>query len=1124
MNMEPEEEVHLGVFCLHMSSDSEDELSCLGVRRANDNNGGKAGSPPANFHGVASRTRRAKDKMNGFVQKHSGYRCSCCDLNAPKEKDGTYLNKASSGYIQGESDEVEQANVDPHSPGKGLKSSSPTLKRAPWKPRDEIEIASAVLDGLNSGFDGIKNVDALLSVKSHDKFWEQIRKNVEKNTGEVRSKYQIIEKFRKMKRTYLANAVVRSDDGHQMQLNGILQQIFSNENQARVSLGDIQQTLSEDAVNGNEAQVSQPRTRNKINNQKASQGVEVNEESSGFNQVIPAANEGEQQGNADPGSLGEALWKPSDEIVIASTVLDGMSFGIGGVKSGADVMSVKSHDQFWEQISKKVQKKTGETRSKYQIIEKFISMKRSYVANAMQQSSVVQSNNGHKEQLFGIFQKIFADEKEPWCSLHDTATISLEDAVNRTKDNVSQPRTRRNITNQKANERVELNNGSLVSRDSLQDETIHTMNGAVGQVNVDLESLGECLSSSTALRRAMWKPKDEIEIVCAILDGINSGIDGVENGVDFMSVKAHDKFWEQISKKVHRKTGKVRSKYQIFEKFRKMKRTYVANATQQSSVVPSNDGHKEHIFCIFQQIFGNEKERLNFHETPVEDVVNGNEEQVSEPRSMSGIVSQKASQDFERAYGGDSFILCLPCPNQPNTLKHPDHTTQILAEEIPSLQVSSRSRSAKRKFQDEMAVGPKALETNLSPLVSAQRKLAEALENSPCLSSPVYPRRKSTKRTFEDKITAAAVNSKDTQSSKRTKSANQTSQSALKCPAQTSKHNLSSQASLKMKLAEWTSQNEIGSVDQIPKENMFSHVELKRKTIKWTPHDEMLIAKSVLDAIESGLLGEKLGSDFTSKKHSKLWEIVQKQIQGKTEKECTIDQVYTKFMKMRTKFLDISKKQRKKCKIQLSDHEKELFKTFQVILCTKQRDLPTFSGKETQRSETSRDLQQASQQMNVSECFESVPFPTTSNEVQEELRAQMELPTARANLDGLIDMKQLREKCKELRDETRAICMEIWQGCEQKFQDMQSKLIEMLETKMNELKGSQSDKGRCLSGRELFLGEASCDGQDENRRMHLMMERRLEHRSRKLQLMQEFCRIEKEELETEYLARKLKAC
>eukprot|EP01018_Ginkgo_biloba_P000119 Gb_06803 [translate_table: standard] len=100
---------------------------------ANDNNGSKSGSPPVNIHGVATRTRRSKDKMNGFVHKHSGYRCSCCDLNAPKEKDGAYLNKASSGYEQGKANEVQQANVDPQSPGKGLKSSSPTLKRALWE-------------------------------------------------------------------------------------------------------------------------------------------------------------------------------------------------------------------------------------------------------------------------------------------------------------------------------------------------------------------------------------------------------------------------------------------------------------------------------------------------------------------------------------------------------------------------------------------------------------------------------------------------------------------------------------------------------------------------------------------------------------------------------------------------------------------------------------------------------------------------------------------------------------------------------------------------------------------------------------------------------------------------------
>jgi len=98
--MEPaEDEVHLGVFCLHMSSDSDKELECLGSREPVGNNDSN-GLQPVNTEGVAYRTRRAKDTVDGYGRKSPRYWCSCCDQDSPKEKKKKQTNKASKDSAQ----------------------------------------------------------------------------------------------------------------------------------------------------------------------------------------------------------------------------------------------------------------------------------------------------------------------------------------------------------------------------------------------------------------------------------------------------------------------------------------------------------------------------------------------------------------------------------------------------------------------------------------------------------------------------------------------------------------------------------------------------------------------------------------------------------------------------------------------------------------------------------------------------------------------------------------------------------------------------------------------------------------------------------------------------------------
>ena len=57
--------------------------------------------------------------------------------------------------------------------------------------------------------------------------------------------------------------------------------------------------------------------------------------------------------NSSP-SRKRATWNPRDETELASTILKSINLGLNGIKDGADVMDIKSHKQFWEDVRRNV--------------------------------------------------------------------------------------------------------------------------------------------------------------------------------------------------------------------------------------------------------------------------------------------------------------------------------------------------------------------------------------------------------------------------------------------------------------------------------------------------------------------------------------------------------------------------------------------------------------------------------------------------------------------------------------------------------------------------------------------------------------------------------------------------
>jgi len=1497
--MEPaEDEVHLGVFCLHMSSDSDKELECLGSREPVGNNDSN-GLQPVNTEGVAYRTRRAKDTVDGYGRKSPRYWCSCCDQDSPKEKKKKQTNKASKDSAQAQAipavnEKADGENVFFQDPGRDL-NSSPSRKRATWNPRDEIELASAVLDGINSGLDGVKNGADVMDLKSHKQFWEDVSENVQNKTGQDRSKNQIIEKFKKLKTRFFTNAeqkqsAVRSSDGHEEQLTSILQQIFGSEEEQSANLQETLQTPSELTIVGNEDQVSLTRHWNNKGSSDLKDSVQ--------DQVFAASNGVEEGVKPVNPREDRALSKAKHREELASAILDGIKSGLDAVEVGADLTSVESFNQFWENITEILQKKTGQVQSKYQIIQEFRKMQESHVANAMQQSSAMQTNDGQEEQLFRILQQNPGDEKD-----QDILDTSLKEGDKGSEDQASKPETR-NILDQEARQGGKRtcngisyvlclpspnqtiiwslqNHGSRKKKPEgrdLQDEMaigtedqehnlsspVQKKSGKASKNNLsslvqkklvkdstsNRNSRGQKVSekisennpsSPTSPGRKPVKRKFSYEVTIAeVISRVSQSSKRrrfAEQSSEKISVKALESSPSPEQKKLantsknakessptksakasksnlsspekelaktlesekqssqkklakspesnlssprqkklaktsennpssvslflpRRKLAKRNSQYEvtmadmISKDSQPSKRSKSARESSQkksvkaSEINPSCPQQKEssktseiaeqssqkksdkvsegHLSSREQKELKNTSEiseessqkklaeasESNLSSPEQTELVNTSEnaKQSSEKKLVKASESNppfpelkesaNSSEDVKQSSQKKSYKASrsnLFSPEQKELENASENAKQFSEKKLvkasetnsssPELKESAQtSENAKQSSQKNLAKASERIpsspeqkelsNTSEDAKQSSQKKSAKALERNPSLlgqkeltetsennlSSPISPKRKSAGRNSQYGVTIHEMISKSRQSSKISKSAKRSLQVELNIPAEALKCNQPFLS--KVKSADQTSPIERGSVAQVSNDGGFSQVLLNTKPSKWRSNEEVVIASAVLDAIKSGQFDVELGCDDEWGKHLKLWEEVHKQIQSKTNKKCTVNQVSEKFMKMRKKFLKMREIPCRKDRVHLDKHE-QLFDIYQEIWHKEQSTVPTEEKSEMNKAspvsenitsemnvskclevvlspsictgtqdeqhrqmedfparasrdssavikqvqdkcrglqteeetgmnkaspvsenvtlemnvsnclevvpqpsictgtqdeqhkqmedsptwancdssagtkqvrdkyeelQTGEDIEMKNASpvsdnvtlgMNVAKCLEVVPLPSICTETQLERHKQMEYSPARENCDSSAGIKHVQDKCEELRNETRAICVEMWQDCEEKFHDMQSRINEMLDNKMKELKETHAVKDPCFNEGRLFFREESSGG-NGNPEMHLLMEKHLKYRSKKLQLMQELCKIEEEELETQHLMSKLK--
>lgn len=106
-----------------------------------------------------------------------------------------------------------------------------------WEPKDEIAIASAVRDGINSGLSGVKSTRDAMSFRSHEAFWTQLNRKLNEETAKSTSAYELFQAFRSSKYRYLnSKRCLTLLNQHDEELFYILEQIFGKGKKQRPDL------------------------------------------------------------------------------------------------------------------------------------------------------------------------------------------------------------------------------------------------------------------------------------------------------------------------------------------------------------------------------------------------------------------------------------------------------------------------------------------------------------------------------------------------------------------------------------------------------------------------------------------------------------------------------------------------------------------------------------------------------------------------------------------------------------------------------------------------------------------------------------------------------------------------
>lgn len=1046
-------------------------------------------------------------------------------------------------------------------------------KRVKWGMREEIVVCSAVVDGIKCGLRGVKSALDAINVKKSKGFWDEVNKKLEAETGKCVPRWKLYYKFRDTRKRFLDNKRIPNPqlNQHDKEVFRILAQAFGNSKREKRGLSDaIRSDVKEDTaeIDGHlESKMRFPETRlakcmSKFHSnchcsscgsgsQKQDDGVSLNKNSTilgtprqqddgtclknsgGYGRGMEQNEELSAKKNSDIGSnireeigldsstlwsSGKRLkWDLRDDIIIASVVRDSVNCSLHGVSLAKDVTRFKTHKGFWDEVAEKLKEETGKCVSPWKFCTKFRTMKIRYLAK---KQSCVQHQNKHDEELFGILEEMFGNVRKHRSDNHGSSNASRTMFTKRksleplTTPHSSLLSTGSYLRNQNKRKKPEVNwNESILlgERTPKQDDgTCLKTNGGDGctmshNKGVSAKNYSEdskeaheayagsirkevgldSLASGSGGKRLKWVLKDEIVIASFVRDAVNCGLDGVNSATDAMRFKFHKGFWDEVANKLNKETGQCASAVKLFTKFKCIKSKYVVG---KQSCLQQLTQHDKELFGILEQMFGNDvKQRSGHHGSTGSDVKG-------------------------EASGGDTLLVDTMLSTErkslePSTAAYSSHPST--GTDLRNLNEVRPAQNCNERFPGDQT--PKDCSKNGGHSILLNTRF-----------SPVRSPAKDGKR--------AKGQSED-----------------QKCERKANVDNLVLRSGVKT-------------------------VKRRVKRVKWGLKDEICIASAVQDGINRGADGVTSLKDAMSfSKHQAFWTEVTRKFKEEIGHYLSTDKLFQKFRSMKYRYLSI-----KQSDIQeFNKHDKDLFNILEQVFgngsCVtsdsdiKRRDISgaPFSGNEIEdkvykqsrvsaiedepQTEHEKAIEQDSQTCNqlpvevlpadrasmgaqikkrkeVESCLNVVngstlPLsslctgnPSTSEGHQTGATFLASTHNGVENHNGM-DMEHAGGRSNQLHDQIIKLLNETEKDHEWRLQDILSKS----ESKSGEQKGDQ------IVTHDILTGSRNLEDLSDNQSDYAEVVKRLERKSRKLQLLQELYKIEQQEIEDHICQVKLKS-
>lgn len=346
-----------------------------------------------------------------------------------------------------------------------------------------------------------------------------------------------------------------------------------------------------------------------------------------------------------------------------------------------------------------------------------------------------------------------------------------------------------------------------------------------------------------------------------------------------------------------------------------------------------------------------------------------------------------------------------------------------------------------------------------------------------------------------------------------------------------------------------------GNVDNLVLRSGVKTVKRRVKRVKWGLKDEICIASAVQDGINRGAHGVTSLKDAMSfSKHQVFWTEVTRKFKEEIGHYLSTDKLFQKFRSMKYRYLSM-----KQSDIQeFNKHDKDLFNILEQVFgngsCVtsdsdiKRRDISgaPFSGNEIEdkvykqsrvlaiedkpQTEHEKAIEQDSQTCNqlpvevlsadrasmgaqIKKGKEVESCPNVVNGNPSTCEGHQTGATFSASTHNGMDMEHAGGRSNQLHDQIIKLLNETEKDHEWRLQDILSKS----ESKSGEQKGDQ------LVTHDILTGSRNLEDLSNNQSDYAEVVKRLERKSRKLQLLQELYKIEQQEIEDHICQVKLKS-